>query len=252
VIVDEAHTCAFGQEKGRHLRFELISKLAEDPERHIILVTATPHSGKEEAFRSLLTFLDDDFENLPEDMGGEANLRWRKRLAQHFIQRRRADIRHYLHSDTPFPEREESETTYKLSPEYKRLFERVLDYARETVLDSSGGVFRQRVRWWSALALLRSLASSPAAAAATLRNRAATIEAETPEEVDEIGQRTILDLVKMNRLKGLMWRPAVIRVERKMNPNATAAACRRWHARPTSWPEIKMRSSRKPSKWSNL
>jgi superfamily II DNA or RNA helicase len=203
VIVDEAHTCAFGQEKGRHLRFELISKLAEDPKRHIILVTATPHSGKEQAFRSLLTFLDDDFENLPEDMGGDANLRWRKRLAQQFIQRRRADIRHYLDSDTPFPEREESETTYKLSPEYKRLFERVLDYARETVLDSSGGVFRQRVRWWSALALLRSLASSPAAAAATLRNRAATIEAETPGEVDEIGQRTILDLVEDESAEGI-------------------------------------------------
>ncbi|PIZ25878.1 MAG: hypothetical protein COY47_03570, partial [Chloroflexi bacterium CG_4_10_14_0_8_um_filter_57_5] len=45
------------------------------------------------------------------------------------------------------------------------------------------------------MALLRSLASSPAAAAATLRNRAATIEAETPEEADEIGRRTILDLV---------------------------------------------------------
>ena len=212
VIVDEAHTCAFGQEKGRHLRHELISKLAEDPKRHILLVTATPHSGKEEAFRSLLTFLDDDFENLPEDLSGEANQRWRKRLAQHFIQRRRADIRHYMQSDTPFPEREEGETSYKLSPEYKRLFERVLDYARETVQttdpDRSGNSFRQRVRWWSALALLRSLASSPAAAAATLRNRAAGSDIENPEEgdasvVDEIGQRTILDLVEAESAEGI-------------------------------------------------
>jgi hypothetical protein len=51
------------------------------------------------------------------------------------------------------------------------------------------------VRWWSALALLRSLASSPAAAAATLRNRAATVDAETTEDVDEIGRRTVLDLM---------------------------------------------------------
>jgi len=71
----------------------------------------------------------------------------------------------------------------------------VLAYARESVLDTSGGTFHQRVRWWSALALLRSLASSPAAAAATLRNRAAPAEAETEEEADEIGRRTILDLV---------------------------------------------------------
>ena len=196
VIVDEAHTCAFGQEhRGRHQRHQLLKGLAADPERHLILVTATPHSGNEGAFRSLLAFLDADFANLPEDLTGEENVHYRKRLAAHFIQRRRADIRHYMEADTPFPERQESESTYKLSPEYKRLFERVLDYARETVRNTSGGQFRQRVRWWSALALLRSLASSPAAAAATLRNRAATIEAETPEEADEIGRRTILDLV---------------------------------------------------------
>jgi ERCC4-related helicase len=203
VIVDEAHTCAFGQEKGRHLRYELIQKLAADPKRHILLVTATPHSGKEEAFRSLLTFLDGDFTDLPEDLSGEANQRWRKRLAQHFIQRRRADIRHYLDAETPFPERLEGESTYKLSGDYKRLFERVLEYARESVQDVSGGAFHQRVRWWSALALLRSLASSPAAAAATLRNRAATIEAETPDEADEIGRRTILDMVEDENAEGM-------------------------------------------------
>ena len=196
VIVDEAHTCAYGAERGgRHQRNEMVKGLAQNPDRHIILVTATPHSGKEDAFRSLLTFLDKDFDDLPEDLTGEENLRHRKRLAQHFIQRRRGDIQNYLDSETPFPKREDSEDTYKLSPEYKRLFERVLDYARESVLDASGGQFHQRVRWWSALALLRSLASSPAAAAATLRNRAATAEAENLEEVDEIGRHTILDIV---------------------------------------------------------
>jgi len=196
VIVDEAHTCAYGAERGgRHQRFELIKGLAQNPARHVVLVTATPHSGKEDAFRSLLTFLEPDFADLPDDLTGEENLRYRKRLAQHFIQRRRGDIQNYLDSETPFPKREDREDTYKLSPEYKRLFERVLDYARESVLDASGGQFHQRVRWWSALALLRSLASSPAAAAATLRNRSAPAEAENLEEADEIGQRTVLDMV---------------------------------------------------------
>jgi superfamily II DNA or RNA helicase len=204
VIVDEAHTCAFGEERrGRHQRYQLVSGLAANPERHLILVTATPHSGKEDAFRSLLTFLDKDFTNLPDDLTGAENERSRKRLAAHFLQRRRADIRRYLDADTPFPDREEGEATYKLSPEYKRLFERVLEYAREIVQSTSGGEFHQRVRWWSALALLRSLASSPAAAAATLRNRAATVEAETPEEADEIGRRTILDLVEDETAEGI-------------------------------------------------
>jgi len=196
IIVDEAHTCAYGAERGgRHQRFEMVRGLAQNPDRHIVLVTATPHSGKEEAFRSLLTFLDNEFDDLPEDLTGEENLRHRKRLAQHFIQRRRGDIQNYLDSKTPFPKREDREDSYKLSPDYKRLFERVLDYARESVLDATGGQFHQRVRWWSALALLRSLASSPAAAAATLRNRAAPAEAENPEEADEIGRRTILDII---------------------------------------------------------
>jgi hypothetical protein len=196
IIVDEAHTCAYGAERGgRHQRFEMVKGLAQNPNRHIVLVTATPHSGKEEAFRSLLTFLDNEFDDLPEDLTGEENLRHRKRLAQHFIQRRRGDIQNYLDSKTPFPKREDREDSYKLSPDYKRLFERVLDYARESVLDATGGQFHQRVRWWSALALLRSLASSPAAAAATLRNRAAPAEAENPEEADEIGRRTILDII---------------------------------------------------------
>ena len=196
IIVDEAHTCAYGAERGgRHQRFEMVRGLAQNPNRHIVLVTATPHSGKEEAFRSLLTFLDKEFDDLPEDLTGEENLRHRKHLAQHFIQRRRGDIQNYLDSQTPFPKREDREDSYKLSPDYKRLFERVLDYARESVLDATGGQFHQRVRWWSALALLRSLASSPAAAAATLRNRAAPAEAENPEEADEIGRRTILDII---------------------------------------------------------
>ena len=196
IIVDEAHTCAYGAERGgRHQRFEMVKGLAQNPDRHIVLVTATPHSGNEEAFRSLLTFLDKQFEDLPEDLTGEENLHHRKRLAQHFIQRRRGDIQNYLDSKTTFPSREDREDAYKLSADYKRLFERVLDYARESVLDSTGGQFHQRVRWWSALALLRSLASSPAAAAATLRNRAAPAEAESPEEADEIGRRTILDIV---------------------------------------------------------
>jgi hypothetical protein len=202
VIVDEAHTCAHGAERGRHQRHELLKGLARRPDRHLLLVTATPHSGKEEAFRSLLGLLNPTFESLPEDLTGPARERERRQLAAQFVQRRRADIEHFMQAETPFPRREEREDTYKLSPEYRRLFERVLAYARETVQDESGTKFRQRVRWWSALALLRSLASSPAAAAATLRNRAATVEADSVEAVDEIGQRTVLDLVEADSAEG--------------------------------------------------
>lgn len=198
VIVDEAHTCAqpgAGQagRSARHQRHQLVSGLAADPDRHLILVTATPHSGNEDAFRSLLCLLNPEFANLPADLSGAANEAHRRRLAAHFVQRRRADIRHFLKADTPFPEREEKEVTYRLTPKYRELFDRVLEYAREVVSESDGSQ-RQRVQWWSVLALLRALASSPAAAAATLRTRSVTLDTETPEEADAVGRRAVMDL----------------------------------------------------------
>jgi superfamily II DNA or RNA helicase len=203
VIVDEAHTCASGFEsRGRHQRFELVRKLSARPDRNMILVTATPHSGNEAAFRSLLSILDESFEALPEDLRGSHNEAHRRRLAAHFIQRRRADIERFLNAETPFPVRKDKEESYTLSPEYKKLMEKAIRYARESIEEGGIGKFQQRVRWWSALALLRSMASSPAAAAATLRNRAPGTDAEKEDDLDEIGRRTILDLMDNDSAEG--------------------------------------------------
>lgn len=208
VIVDEAHTCAkAGEGKGaRHQRHQLVRQLAAKDKRHLLLVTATPHSGNEEAFRSLLSLLDPDFANLPTDLSGDKNRSVRELIASHFVQRRRADIRHYLQTDTPFPDREEAEDTYKLHADYQRLFKDVLNYAKESVSDPTLNRQRQRIRWWSALALLRSMASSPAAAMETLRTRA--IAANTPEEADEQGRRSVLDLVEDDSAEGTDVSPA--------------------------------------------
>ncbi len=195
VIVDEAHTCAFdgGGGTGRHQRHQLLKGLAADPNRHLILVTATPHSGKETAFRSLLALLRPEFAALPETLAGAENEKQRRELAQYVVQRRRGDLKQYLDTTTPFPKREELEETYDLSPEYRALFKRVLSFARETVQNAQDGRHRQRIRWWAALGLLRSLASSPAAAAMTLRNRAEEDGTDSNESADEIGRRTIMD-----------------------------------------------------------
>lgn len=198
VIVDEAHACVADPGErggsGAHQRYELVTALASDPRRHMLLLTATPHSGKEGAFRALLGLLGPDFQRLPENLSGDVNRPARERLARHLVQRVRGDIRDYLDAKTPFPERAPLELTYKLSPPYASLFHDVLAYARETVTDASGGLRRQRVRWWSALALLRSLASSPAAAAETLSNRSGSAEAASVEEVDALGRSSVLDM----------------------------------------------------------
>jgi len=193
VIVDEAHSCAFGSEGrgGRQQRHRLLMELSEDASRHILLVTATPHSGKEDEFRSLLKILDRSLAELPSDLTGEEKKPHRQKLARHFVQRRRADIRNFLGEDTPFPDREDKQEEYRLSPEYKALFDEALRYASEIVTGGDG--VRQRVKWWSALALLRSLASSPASAMATLLNRAAVADTESVEEADAIGRSQVFD-----------------------------------------------------------
>jgi superfamily II DNA or RNA helicase len=193
VIVDEAHSAvadgAGGGTRARTQRYDLLCDIAADPTRHLVLVTATPHSGKEAGFRNLLGLLDPALATVDlDDVNGRAH------LARHFVQRRRADIRRYLDQDTAFPsDRESRDAPYVLSSDYAALFDRVLDYARGQVRDASGTGVRQRVRWWSALALLRALASSPVAAAATLRTRASTAEAQSVEEADRLGRATVLD-----------------------------------------------------------
>lgn len=194
VIVDEAHICAEADSASgsRHQRHELLRALSGDESRHMILVTATPHSGKQGSFRSLLSLLKPEFSDLPDTLAGDENRSKRNELARHLVQRRRADIRKYLHEETKFPERLEAEKTYSLSAQYRTVFDQVFEFARRTVNDASGKRER-RVHWWTSLGILRALASSPAAAAATMRTRAVTDEARTAEEADEIGRDIVLD-----------------------------------------------------------
>ena len=194
VIVDEAHGCsnAAGAGKGSHQRYRLLQQISKDPNRHLILVTATPHSGNEDAFRSLLSLLDENFSDLPVDLERAERDGIRRKLSRHLIQRKRVDIRHYLETDTAFPTRKDKETTYAFSTAYRQLFDDILAFAREYV-SGDQGERQRRVRYWSALALLRCVSSSPAAAAATLRSRASVDEAESVDEANDLGRRTVLD-----------------------------------------------------------
>ena len=196
VIIDEAHSCAYGYEgKGKHRRFDLVKRISQNNDRHLVLVTATPHSGKEETFKSLIGLLKPEFSDFPDDLSAEDKKLFREKLSDHFIQRRRADIKHYMQENTPFPERDDiiPEETYTLHEDYKKFFNKILKYCRGIVTETESSKQRQRVKWWSALALLRAVGSSPAAAVQTLKNRSAVIDAETIEEAEDIGRKTVLD-----------------------------------------------------------
>jgi superfamily II DNA or RNA helicase len=169
VIVDEAHTCATAG-PGRHQRHELLKGLAATGSRHLVLLTATPHSGDDAAFYRLLGLLAPDFERLGELVGSERE-RLRERLANHFVQRRRVDIAEWQEGDI-FPRREMKELTYALSGAWEDFFNTVLDYCAEVVEAGAGDELRQRLNFWGTLALLRCAASSPLAAVLALRTRA--------------------------------------------------------------------------------
>ncbi|NTU52312.1 MAG: DEAD/DEAH box helicase [Chlorobiaceae bacterium] len=196
VIVDEAHTCVQAGTAARHQRYQVLKGLATTEDRHILLLTATPHSGDEEAFYNMLGLLRPDYGRL-RDMEATSRDRVREQLANQFVQRRRADIAEW-HDSSVFPDRLSREATYKLSGEWGELFNDVLDYARRLVESSKGdSLLKQRMNWWSALALLRCISSSPAAAATALRTRMGVLtdasEQVQIEELDRTGEETVYD-----------------------------------------------------------
>lgn len=202
VIVDEAHTCANSGEGGnaQQQRFQLLNALAQQPERHITLVTATPHSGKENAFRSLLSLLNPKFTDLPEDLTGPAHESDRRELAKYFVQRRRSDLTKFLQTNTPFPKREETEQNYSLSKPYLLFFNSVMEYVKTSFAEAHTQRNTARhASWWSAIALMRSLASSPKAAAATLFERARCDSNTSAEEIDSAARETTLDDAENDR-----------------------------------------------------
>ena len=179
VIVDEAHTCAGGG-GGRHQRHDLLRLLSADAERHMLFLTATPHSGDESAFHGLLGLLHADFQQLGH-VTGAARDALRLRLAPHFVQRRRQDINEW-NDEGVFPRRETTDLPYLLGGGWAVFFDAVLDYCSEVVERAGSDQRRQRLNFWGTLALMRSAASSPAAALQSLRTRMATQLTETDED----------------------------------------------------------------------
>ena len=173
IIVDEAHTCA-SSGAGKQLRFQLLQRLTQDAQRHLILLTATPHSGDETAFYNLLSLLDPRFAALQGHMTAGDPLR--QELARHFVQRRRKDIAEWQAETSDgrgFPRRMKTELTYQLSGEWGAFFDAVQDYCRELAetIEQQGQQGGARLIWYATLALLRCVASSPAAAVKALTTR---------------------------------------------------------------------------------
>ncbi|WGP08717.1 DEAD/DEAH box helicase [Streptomyces sp. SH5] len=229
VIVDEAHTCVAADDTAQgaassssnQLRYELLRRISAYADRHLLLLTATPHSGKESAFRNLLGLVRPELAtvNLEAPAG-------RAKLAEHFVARKRADVRDYLTKEdgladdslaerTAFPsDRWTKDEPYKLTPAYRALLDDAIAYARDRV-EAAGeqGKREARIAWWSVIALLRSMVSSPAAAAQTLKTRSESAAARTAHEADVLGASVAADSADNDRLEGMDVAPGAAETE---------------------------------------
>ena len=165
VIVDEAHTCT-QMGSGKQRRWQLVKALSEDTNRHMVLATATPHSGNQLGFANLLSLLKPEFAAFAEGQHPEL----RAELVNFFVQRRRADLAEWR-ADRNFPSRKVSEVTYKLNGPWKQFFDHVLDYCRGMLAGHSLESYQDYIYWYATLGLLRCASSSPAAAVQALQNR---------------------------------------------------------------------------------
>lgn len=175
VIVDEAHTCSVAEasNKTQQQRYKLIKDISEKPNQSLILLTATPHSGKPEQFNSLLGLINEKYRTV--DIPNASD-EVRKEFARHYIQRRRGDVIKWLGENTPFPKRESGEFEYSLSNEYSEFYDDVLDFTLNLTKREEQHEGRKRFRYWSALSLLRGVMSSPAAGVEMLKNRIRNLE----------------------------------------------------------------------------
>ncbi len=171
IIVDEAHTCArpAGANNSQQLRYHLLHDISRKESQNLLLLTATPHSGKQAEFQSLLGMLKPDYEKIDIITSTDNE---RKDLAKSFVQRRRVDVIKWLDEETKFPERISTDRDYEVGKEYGEIFNDILSYAREVVAASSGDGRKQRYSYWDALALLRGVMSSPSAGILMLEKKA--------------------------------------------------------------------------------
>ncbi len=180
VVVDEAHKMSatfFGGEVRYTKRYHL-GRLLGRVSRHFLLMTATPHNGKEEDFQLFLALLDGD--------RFEGRFRDGTHVCDPSDLMRRLTKEHLLKFDgTPlFPERRAYTANYELSDAEAVLYREVTDYVRDEFnrADQLGSEGRKGTVGFALVTLQRRLASSPEAIFQSLRRRRERLEKRVREE----------------------------------------------------------------------
>jgi superfamily II DNA or RNA helicase len=185
VVVDEAHKMSASYEPGtgdvkKTARYHLGELLGEHT-NHLLLMTATPHSGKEESFQLFMALLD------PDRFAGTGRHGSRHVDAAGMMRRMLKEELVGFDGRPLFPERTATTLNYELSTAETELYEAVTRYVSEEmnraarVTAEEGGDRRRTVVGFALTTLQRRLASSPAAIHESLKRRLRRLEQKLQE-----------------------------------------------------------------------
>ena len=187
VICDEAHklSATFSGNDIKYTKRYRLAQLLSDLTRHFLLLTATPHNGKEEDFQLFLALLDRDrFEGRFRDgvHATEVSDLMRRMVKERLLK---------FDGKPLFPERKANTVPYNLSTEEAHLYQAVTNYVREEYNRAAKLDNAKKTTVGFALTVLqRRLASSPAAIHQSLQRRRIRLEDQLQELEDEQRDRS--------------------------------------------------------------
>lgn len=185
IVVDEAHKMSatvWGGEVKYTKRF-LLGRLLSHITRNFLLLTATPHNGKEADFELFLSLIDSDRYGVNHGNSHQA-------VDVSDVMRRLVKEELLKFDGTPlFPERRAYTVNYSLSPMEDRLYQEVTEYVQEEFNRADQlNKERKNTVGFALTILQRRLASSPEAIYQSLRRRRERLERRLAEE--QLGKRT--------------------------------------------------------------
>jgi len=180
VVVDEAHKLSasyFGNKVNKTRRFQL-GELLGSITRHFLLMTATPHNGKEEDFQLFMSLLDADrFYGKFRDGAHKVDVAdlMRRMVKEEMLR---------FDGTRLFPERRAYTVNYKLSDLEAALYAAVTEYVKEQFnkADALADGGRKGTVGFALTALQRRLASSPEAIYQSLKRRRNKLKRRVEEE----------------------------------------------------------------------
>jgi len=173
IICDEAHRMAatcYGSDIQKTKRYILGEHLSRSA-RHFLLMTATPHNGKEQDFRLFLSLLD------PDRYAGLYRSKTPVQLTQDFFRRMLKEELIRFDGTSLFPKRTSVVSCYDLSSPELKLYQAITFYVQTEMNRAQRLEESKRVNVTFAMIILqRRLASSTAAILKSLQNRKIRLE----------------------------------------------------------------------------